>query len=352
MDWLGLNKDHLLLGKDIAEFAVKELKETVLDFDKESKLFSQPWQKAAQLGLFGILLPESLGGAEMDLLSLIVCLEELSAVSPSFALAVAGQNVAGYAIHKFCLLPDKESILKKIIKGAPCGISFGDICNLECDSFENQVSGESSWILNGENCQYFLSFGSCRESWFILQNDRCCEFRKEEESLGMRSAGMGKFAVSKASLKEDQFLQEDGGVIMELFRVCGAGIAAGISMGCYEQAVPYARERVQFGRPISKFGMVRQMLSGIEESRRIGKLLTYDAAIKFGKGDKLASLVASTVARDLAFAAANYAVQVLGGAGYTKDYQAEMFFRDAKALEILFGPPQEEKELIGKIISD
>ncbi len=352
MDWLGLNKEDNLLRKDIAEFAEKELGEDVLEFDKDYKQFDTAWKKVAQLGLFGILLAEKHGGAEMGPLSLAVCLEELAAVSPSFAMAVAGQNIAGYAIQKFSALPAKDDILAEIIQGTTVGLNFEDAGSLAFDENTNTITGEERFVLNGFNSKYFLT-DNCAglDAWALIYNDNSCSFQKEDEGIGMRSCGLGKFMLEDAKLDKNQVLQDDAGAIRELFRICAAAVATGVSQGAYEAAIPYSKERVQFGRPIAKFGMVRKMVSEIEENTRVSRLLVYDAAKKFGNGDKVAAHIASTVSRKNAMVSGDRAVQILGGAGYTKDYPAEMFFRDAKALEVLLRSPDEEQEIIGKIIT-
>ncbi|MBN2542270.1 acyl-CoA dehydrogenase family protein [bacterium] len=354
MDWLGLNNDHKLLRDDIAGFAKNELEEDVLEFDKEYKFFDSVWKKAAGMGLFGFMLPESVGGADMDAISLALCIEELAVVSPSFAFAVAVQNIGAYAIEKFGGMDNKADIVKDIVKGLKVALCMESICKLKCNDDRTQISGTSGFVVNGDNSKYCLMFASCaeRNTYLYLDTADNCEFHKENEIIGMRSAGIGKFEVKPYAISDKNFLQPDEGEIEYLLKICVSAVSTGICAGSYNVAIPYSKERVQFGRPISKFGMVRRMVSEIEENARISRLLTYDAASKFRDGDRLAPYIASVTARDRAMVCGDRAVQVLGGAGYTKDYPAEMYFRDAKTLEALLYSAEEERELIGKIITD
>ncbi len=350
MDWLGLNQDHKLLKDDIAEFAKNELEPELQDYDKKSEPLKDAWKKASQLGLFGIILPEKVGGAEMDFLSLAICIEELSAVSPSFGLSVAIQNITGYVIDKFYDSQRKIEILSDLIKGKLCGLNIENGNLLEYDKDNSLVSGKTGFIVNGLQSQYLLLFqiGQLINNVMLLNTDEGFIFHKENELIGMRSAGIGEFEINSVKVEPSFLIDVDRRVMNNILELCASAIGVGISQGCLVHSAKYAKERKQFGRAIAEFGMVREMLSEIVKNVRASRLLLYDAAEKLG--DELAIKIASSFSREKAMISADKAVQIFGGYGYTRDYPVEMFFRDAKALEVMFGSVNQENEIIGKLI--
>jgi alkylation response protein AidB-like acyl-CoA dehydrogenase len=144
------------------------------------------------------------------------------------------------------------------------------------------------------------------------------------------------------SSKEVQFLK----------RMLLSTIGVGICQGCLDRTIPYAKERHQFGQPIASFGMVQSMLSEIATRTSTSRLLLYDAAAESQtdmKRRRDGELVAA-YARESAMTAADLAVQIFGGYGYTKDYPVEMFFRDAKFLEAIPPSVSEAKCAAGELL--
>ncbi len=343
MDWMGLKEEHKLLRKEVASFAKNEIAPVLDDLEKRKIPSTALLKKISELGLCGILIPESLGGAQMDLVSLLLVVEELGGVSPSIALSVAAQNIAGAALSGLQGSLIDQTSIGKIAEGESfAGLSLTDssLTVEQEDGGAMKVSGTAPFIVNGEFCDYLLvkAERGSGSQFFIMDGKRNASPIVKNDVLGFRCAGIADYAFDEGAIEVQTTLQgNDYEIVFRMLHLCFASLAVAISHACFQHANTYAQARYQFGAPIASFGMVQRLLKEVSVDTVSNRVSAYAAADKIEEmsTEKVMQLCAH--ARNAAMRSADNAVQVFGGYGYTTDYPVEMFFRDAKFLEAI--PP-------------
>ncbi|MGQ9559804.1 MAG: acyl-CoA dehydrogenase family protein [Candidatus Oleimicrobiaceae bacterium] len=341
MDWLGLNHEQLLVRKEVAEFCRKEVASIALDLDRQGIAPTELFAKLAAIGAYAIPLPEAQGGANLGMLSTVVALEEVARVFPSLALCAAVQTIVALSVAH----GGSEHLQKEVGASIACGadaaaMSLSDTTvAATATSFAMLIEGELDLIANGSFAQYLLlrlsseggtHWGLCKLPLPTIKSEAA-------QTIGFRASGLAKASFSAAEVNNWQVLKQIDERIVEWRSLLLAAVAVGICQGCLDKSAPYARARHQFGQPIAAFDMVRRLLGEISWRTAAARLITYDAAFQCDHGASAAERIAMAFAcsREAAMVCADCAVQVFGGYGYTKDYQPEMFFRDAKFLEAL-----------------
>jgi alkylation response protein AidB-like acyl-CoA dehydrogenase len=346
MDWVGLKEEHKLLKKDIKKFAETELEPQVSESDKKGEPMIPSMKKLAGIGGLGLLVSEEFDGVGMDLLSLVITVEELAKVSPSFALSVGAHNLIGEVILSNGSTNDLK---KKYLSSLSTGEIMGGMAVETIINPVHSGSEEERLIVNGEFCDVFGYFVKKDEGgeFVLIGNDK--RLNGEKEMMGMRSSGICCFKPDENDIKEgNTFTIDSPGEFYAKMRLLLAGIACGISQSSFEQTRLYSKERHQFGRPIAEFGMVRMMLSEMASKANGSRILVYQASCENSIVDKE---MAGIFATENSLYVTDKAVQIFGGYGYTKDYPLEMFFRDAKVLEIFSGSVDYRKVIVGKLLT-
>ena len=344
MDWMGLKEEHKLLRHDIKKFAETELSPQVIEKDKTGEPQKDSFKKIGDIGGLGLLVSEKFDGVGMDFLSLVITAEELAKVSPSFALSVSAHNLVGDLISVNGTEGIKTDILSDIATGKKIvGLSIDTM--LHPQSEENT---EERLIINGS---FSDAFGYTKKDGddfrFIIQR-KTDDLKVENGIMGMRMSGICSFDASKEKPNGSTFPIESEQFFSKM-RLVFAGIATGMAQSSLEHARAYAKERKQFDRPIASFGMVRTMLAEMATHANASRMLVYEASSVdniFGRD------VAAVFAIESNFKVADKGVQIYGGYGYTKDYPLEMFFRDAKTLDVFSGSADYRKVLIGKKLTE
>ncbi len=343
MDWLGLKEEHKMLRHDIKRFAETELEPQLLELDKESKPHVEALKKIAELGILGILIPEKYGGAEMDMLSLVITVEELAKVSPSFALSVAAHNIVADTLGKTGSDEVKEQYLPELAEGKLiAGLGIGTVLHSIGEKERKR------FIINGTFSQ-LIGYG--------VQDEEKSSFTVEElegsldaerELMGMRASGICMFHPGGTSRARHTFQIPHPEQYFSAQRLLIAAIACGICDAVSSHSITYAKERYQFGRPIASFGMVRIMLAEMVAFTHASRMFLYQAVTDGSVVDKDMS---AGFAVEHGLMVTDHGVQIYGGYGYTKDYPVEMYFRDAKVLEILAGSAENLKVQVGKALT-
>ncbi|HEX7318868.1 MAG TPA: acyl-CoA dehydrogenase family protein [bacterium] len=364
------NKETALLQAEFRKFAKDVIAPKVDDHDKKGEVPREFILKLSEMGMLGALVPESCGGVALDTLGTVVALEEISKVCPSTGLILAVHNgLFAYPIVKFGTDAQRSKYLPQACGGEVVG-GFAEMAANELlvaaatGSSQYTISGQNQLLLNGElNGPFVLSIplpGSDASTFSII--DPGCpgvKITKNTTIIGMKASGIADVRFQDALVNSGAILgvdrqgQEITADVRNIVRLLFASIALGISQGAYENALKYAKERVQFGEPIANFGMVREMLADMAVKIESVRLLTYDAALArdaqkdFSKAAAIAHLVAAQSVADIT----NNAIQIYGGYGYMKDYPVERYFRDAQVIRVLCGTSRLDKEFIAaKII--
>ena len=355
------------------DFAEAEIEPHAATWDREHRFPHELLASLAELGLMGVCVPEDLGGAGADFLSYILVLEELSRADAGVGVTVAVHtSAATLPIVRFGTDAQKEELVPPLARGEVLGAfalteagSGSDAASLRTRADPDRdgwrLSGTKQWTTNGGYAGTFLVFArsDAGVSCFVL--DRALEGLRvtgEASKLGLHSSSTTDLVLDGARVSPDRLLGDEG----KGFRIAMAtldsgriGIAAqalGIAQAAYETARGYALERRQFGRRIAEFQAIQGKLADMAVEIDAARLLVYRAAWLRDRGEPhgeagaKAKLFASIVARRHA----GEAIQVLGGYGYTKEFPAERYYRDARITEIYEGTSEIQRLVIARSI--
>ena len=372
-----LSQDQKMIREMVREFATKELEPIAAEIDESREFPRASLKKMAGLGLMGVVIPEKYGGAGMDFTSLAIIVEELSRVCASTGVITAVNNsLAAYPIYHFGTEEQRRQYLPDLCSGKKIGAigiteanagsdptSMETTAVLEGDHYK--LNGAKLWITNGEVAETFVIFAytdrSLRHkgvSAFIVEKDHPgFSVGKHENLMGIRATGNCELILDDCMVPKENLLGEEGQgfkVIMHTLDVSRIDIGAqgvGISQGAIDAAVKYAKERVQFGKPIAEFEMIQDMLADMATKTDAARLLVYRAASmkdagveRFTRQAAMAKYYAAEIVVDVT----RKAVQIHGGYGYSKDYAVERMYRDAKIIEIYEGTSQVQKLVIAR----
>lgn len=374
-----LTEEHEMIRKMVRDFAQNEVAPTAAERDEEERFDREIFDKMAELGLTGIPWPEEYGGIGSDYLAYCIAVEELSRVCASTGVTLSAHtSLAGWPIYKFGTEEQKQKYLRPMAQGEKIGAygltepSSGSdaggmrtTAKLVGDAYV--ISGSKIFITNGGIADTYVVFALTDPeskqkgtSAFIIEKDfPGFSVGKKEKKLGIRSSPTTEIIFDECRVPKENLLGKEGeGFKIAMMTLDGGrnGIAAqavGIAQGALDAAVDYAKERVQFGKPISAqqgIGFkLADMATGVEASR----LLTYQAAwlesvgLPYGKESAMSKLFAG----DTAMKVTTEAVQVFGGYGYTKDYPVERYMRDAKITQIYEGTQEIQKLVISRMVT-
>ena len=373
---LRLTDDQELLRRSIREFAEREIRPYVREWDEAQHYPPELLPKLAALGLMGIQLPDAYGGAAMSSVDYCICIEELARVDPSVCLSVAAHNGLGAAhIAAFGTEEQKRRYLVPLATGATLaawGLTEASAGSDAAAMRTTAVPDGDGWVINGT--KQFITHGqtgglivvmavtsrgkgSRGISAFIVERGTP-GFRagRKEDKLGMRASETSEVIFEHCRVPASQSLGVEGQGFINALQVLDAGrigiaaLAVGLAQGAYEAARDYAFVRTQFGQPIGAFQSIRAKL--VENAGRIeaARLLTYRAASMKDQGRRttLEAAMAKLYSSEIAVGVAEDGVQIFGGYGFVKDYPAEKFFRDVKLTTIGEGTSEIQRLVIAR----
>ncbi|RSK28977.1 acyl-CoA dehydrogenase [Bacillus sp. HMF5848] len=374
-----LTEEQDMLRKMVRDFAKNEVEPTAAERDEEERFDRDIFTKMAELGLTGIPWPEEYGGAGMDFVSYCITVEELSRVCASTGVTLSAHiSLASWPLFKFGTEEQKQKYLKPLAQGEKLG-AFGlsepgagsDVSSMKTravlDGDYYILNGSKVWITNGGVADIYLVFaitdaekGAKGISAFILEKEmEGFSVGKKEKKLGIRSSPTTELIFDQVRVPKENLLGNEGeGFKIAMMTLDGGrnGIAAqavGIAQGALDAAVAYAKERVQFGKPIAAQQGVGFKLADMATSVEASRLLTYQAAWNESNGLSygLESAMSKLFAGDTAMKVTTDAVQVFGGYGYTKDYPVERYMRDAKITQIYEGTQEIQRLVISRMLT-
>lgn len=332
--------------------------------------------KMGELGLMGTTAPESLGGSEMDFTSYIIAINELSKVSAVVGVILSVHTSVGTnPILYFGNEAQKNKYVPKLASGEYLGAfcltepaAGSDAGSLKAravkDGDSYRINGSKVFITNGGEADVYIVFASTNPelgsrgiSAFIVEKGTPgLIIGKDEHKMGLHGSRTVQLTFENMVVPAENLLGAEGEgfkIAMSNLDVGRIGIAAqalGIAEAALEAAVNYAKERIQFGKPIVANQGVAFKLADMATAVEAARLLVYRAAnmrtqgLPCGKEASMAKLFASKTAVDTAIEA----VQIFGGYGYTEDYPVERYFRDAKVTEIYEGTSEIQRIVISK----
>ncbi len=373
-----LTEEHEMIRKMVRDFAKNEVEPTAAIRDEEQRFDRTIFDKMAALGLAGIPWPEEYGGMGSDYLAYCIAVEELSRVDGSVGVMLSAHTSLGsWPIYKFGSEEQKQKYLRPLAQGEKIG-AYGltepgsgsdaggmkTTARLEGDHYV--LNGSKIFITNGGVADIYVVFavtdpsGNSRETTaFIIEKDFTgFSIGKKENKLGIRSSPTTEIIFEDCIVPVENVLGNVGeGFKVAMMTLDGGrnGIAAqavGIAQGALDAATNYAKDRVQFGKPIAMQQGVGFKLADMATNIEAARLLTYQAAwlesvgLPYGKESAMSKLFAG----DTAMKVTTEAVQVFGGYGYTKDYPVERYLRDAKITQIYEGTQEIQRLVISRML--
>ncbi|WP_099354615.1 acyl-CoA dehydrogenase [Fredinandcohnia onubensis] len=374
-----LSEEHEMIRKMVRDFAKNEVAPTAAERDEEERFDREIFDKMAELGLTGIPWPEEYGGIGSDYLAYCIAVEEISRVCASTGVTLSAHtSLAGWPIYKFGSEEQKQKYLRPMAQGEKIG-AYGltepgsgsdaggmrTTARVEGDHYV--LNGSKIFITNGGIADIYVVFALTDPSSkhkgtsaFIIENDfPGFSVGKKEQKMGIRSSPTTEIMFEECRVPKENLLGEEGeGFKIAMMTLDGGrnGIAAqavGIAQGALDAATEYAKERVQFGKPIAAQQGVGFKLADMATSIEAARLLTYQAAwlesegLPYGKESAMSKLFAG----DTAMKVTTEAVQVFGGYGYTKDYPVERYMRDAKITQIYEGTQEIQRLVISRMLT-
>lgn len=373
-----LNEDQLAIKRIIADIAEKIIAPKAAYYDETEEF---PWeniQKLSESGFMGMAVPEYLSGSEMDMVSQVVALEEISKACAATGAIVAVHNSAGILP---ILWKGTEEQKKKYLPALATGRFIGAFALTEpgagsdaAQAATTAVLDGDAYVLNGTKC--FISNGGVADvfvvfaskdkskgvkglSAFIVEKGTAgFTVGKHEKKMGIRASSTVELHFNNCRIPVGNQLGKDGEgfkiamMTLDTARIGIAAQAVGIAEAAYEKALDYSKIREQFGKPISANQAIQFMLVDMAIQIEAARQLTYhaaslkDAGLSFGKE----AAMAKTFASDISVQVALDAIQIMGGYGYSREYPVERLLRDAKITQIYEGTNQIQRVVIGRQI--
>jgi alkylation response protein AidB-like acyl-CoA dehydrogenase len=371
-----LTEEQQLLRQSVREFAEREIRPHVREWDEAQHFPRELVPELASLGLMGIQFPEAWGGAGMSAIDYCVCIEELARVDPSVSLSVAAHNGLCTAhLYMFGSEAQKRQYVIPLARGESIGAwgltepsAGSDAANTRTTA----VREGDAWVLNG--AKTFITHGSVGDVMLVMAaTDRSRGAKgisafvvergtpgmsagRKEDKLGMRASDTSEVVFSQCRIPAENLVGEEGQGYINALQVLDAGrigiaaLSVGLAQGAFEAARDYATERRQFGQPIASFQAIQWKLADNATRIEAARLLTYRAAHLKDQGRRtsLESSMAKLYASEIAVRAAEDAVQIHGGYGFVKDYPAEKYFRDVKLTTIGEGTSEIQRLVIAR----
>jgi len=371
-----LSDEQKLFQKTIREFCEREIKPIADKIDKEEYSPEDLYKKMGQMGLMGMTVPQKYGGAGIDRISYMIALEEISRVSGSVGLTVEAHNSLGIGhIYEHGTEEQRKKYLPKLCSGQGFAAWALTEPNAGSDAAAAQTTAvldKDEWVING--AKQFITSGDIADvvvvmamtdkskgakgiSAIIVEKDTPgFKVGQLEDKLGLRGSHTAQLFFEDCRVPKENLLGEKGmgfiGAmnILDRGRTAIGAMSVGIARAALEDAIEYAKQRQQFGRPISKFQAIQWMITDMATEIDAARLLVYRAAymedqnIRFTKEASMAKLFAS----EMAMRATRKAIQIFGGYGYTTEYPVERYFRDIKLCEIGEGTSEVQRLVISR----
>jgi isovaleryl-CoA dehydrogenase len=356
-DLFNPSDEHRMLRRMVAEFARREVDPQAAEFDAKGVLNVPLFRRLGELGLLGITVPDADGGAGMDAVAAVIVHHELAKYDPGFTLAYLAHSMLFVNNFYHCANAEQKArYLPKVLSGewiAGMGMTEPgagtDVLGMTTTAVrrgdEYVLNGTKTYITNGCEGHCFLAYAKVdgRITAFVV--DRDCEgfsTSNHIDKLGMRGSTMSELIFSECRVPAANLLGEPGSGLthmmrnLEIERLTLAAMSVGIAERCVEIMVRHAHERQAFRTPINRFGQIQRYIGDGFALAEAAKCLVYNVAREIGPDirNRVGSDAAKLFAAPAGKTVADYAMQVMGGAGYCKEYPVERLWRDAKLLEI------------------
>ncbi|MHC4820441.1 MAG: acyl-CoA dehydrogenase family protein [Planctomycetota bacterium] len=379
-DFPYLTDEHNMIRETVREFALNEVQPRSIEMDITCEFPHDLFAKMGELGLLGIPISEDYDGAGMDTLAYVIAVEEIARVDASLALGVAAHVSLGtYPIYAFGTEEQKRRWVPRLASGSALGAFALTEPNAGSDAQGTQttaVEDGDGWLVNGT--KFYCTNGSHAASIvftavtgtqengrkeisaFVVEKDHPgLKYGAKEVKLGMRASDTRVLHFEDCHLPKDNLLggPEQRGKGFRKFmqtldggRISIGSLGVGIAQAALDRSVPYSREREAFGKSIGDLGGIGERLADMAVDVHASRLLVYDAAVRKDRGEEFAhyASMAKLYSSEAAMRCTDSAIQVLGGYGYSREYEVERYYRDAKLLEIGEGTSEIQRMVLAR----
>jgi len=373
-----VTENQQMIATMVRDFGDKEIKPRMMEWDESQEFPIELFHKMGGLGLMGVLVPHEYGGSGFGYHEYVTAIAELSKIDGSIGLSMAAHNslCTGH-ILQFASEEQKRKYLPKLASGEWIGAwgltepnTGSDAGNMRTVALKDGdhyiLNGAKNFITHGRSGSVAVVIartGKVGDShamtaFIIEKGTPGFTSGKKENKLGMRASETAELIFTDCRIHKSQIIGKEGEGFVQSLKVLDGGrisiaaLSLGIAQGAFEAALRYSKERHQFNQPISAFQGISFKLAEMATKIEAASLLTYRAADLKNKGKSVnrESAMAKLYASEIAVEIANDGVQIFGGYGYTKDFPAEKYYRDAKLCTIGEGTSEIQKMVISRAI--
>ncbi len=374
---LRLTEEQEMVRNSVREFAKNEIAPLAREYDEEEKFPRPQLDGLAELGMLGMIIPEEYGGAGFDSISYCLALEEIARADASVAVIVGVTNsVCCYPILCFGTEEQKEKYLVPLAKGEELGAfclsepqAGSDATNLKTRAAKDGpyfvINGTKSWVTNGgESATHIVmavtgeTAGKKEITAFIVEKEReGLVVSSVEHKLGQRASKTTELSLTDVRIPKENVLGGIGNGMKVAFnsldngRIGIGSLSVGIAAAAFEEAREYAKDRVAFGKPIAEHQAIQFKLADMATEIEAARLMTLRAASMKDAGHKSTGVYASMAklyASEMVNRVCGEAIQIHGGNGYSRHYNVEKYYRDARITTIYEGTSEIQKIVISR----
>jgi isovaleryl-CoA dehydrogenase len=357
-----------------ARFARDKIAPIAAEIDETDEFPRHLWPQMGELGLHGITVEEEWGGLGLGYLEHVVAQEEVARASGSVGLSYgAHSNLCINQVRRWANSEQKQQYLPKLISGEHVGAlamsessAGSDVVSMKLKAERSgngyRLNGTKFWITNGSEADTLVVYAKTGEgsrgitAFIIEKGMEGFSVGQKVDKLGIRGSPTAELVFEDCFVPPENVLGEENKGVEVLMsgldyeRTVLAGMQIGIMQACLDTVLPYIRERKQFGKPIGAFQLMQAKIADMYVALNSARAYVYQVAkaCDAGKTTRYDAAGAILLASENAVRVANEAVQALGGAGYTKDWPVERYYRDAKLLDIGAGTNEIRRMLIGR----
>ncbi len=372
-----LTEEEEMFRETVREFAEKEIGPLVSAMDHEMAFEPSLVPKFFELGLMGVEIPEDYGGSGSSFFMAVLAVEEISRVDASLGVFMDVQNtLVNNALIRWATEDQKKRYLPRLATDTVGAYALSepesgsDAFALSCRAVEDgedyRLTGNKLWITNGEEAGLFIVFANINPddgyrgiTAFLVERDfPGFTVGKKEDKLGIRASSTNELILDDCKVPKANVLGEPGKgykIAIETLNEGRIGIGAqmiGITRGSLEYGISYAKERQAFGQPIAKFQGIQFQIAQCATELEAARLMVYNAARlrDAGRPFVVEAAMAKLFSSDVAERVTSQVIEIYGGYGYSKDFPAEKYWRDAKIGKIYEGTSNMQLNTIAKYL--
>jgi len=371
-----VSENQKMVAQMARDFAEREIRPNIMKWDESQEFPRDTFRKMGELGLLGVLVPETYGGAGFGYMEYITAIVEISKVCGSIGLSMAAHNsLCTNHILEFANEEQKQKYLPKLATGEHIGAWALTEPNTGSDAMRMKVTAKQDgdhWVLNG--AKRFITHGIAGDvvlviartgelldshgmtAFIVERGTPGLTAGKKEDKLGMRASETAEVIFDNCRVHSSQVCGKVGDGFIQAMKILDGGrisiaaLSIGIAKGAFEASVKYSKEREQFGQSISNFQAIAFKLADMATKIEASELLTYQAGDMKNRKQKMTiqGAMAKYYASETAVEVSTDAVQIFGGYGYIKEYPVEKFYRDSKLCTIGEGTSEIQKLVISR----